>query len=119
VKLGVLAMRAGRVEEALASFREAVTLDPRHPEALLDLGGALARSGRAAEAVPYLERALQAGPRTTVLLNSLGFARLESGDARGALEALRASLALDSHQPQVAAAVADLAAGRPPAGSTR
>jgi len=119
VKLGVLAMRAGQVDGAIASFHEAVARDPRNPEALLDLGGALARAGHAAEAVPYFERALQVGPPTPVLLNGLGFARLESGDARGALEALRASLALDPRQSQVAAAASDLAAGRLPARDTR
>jgi choline-sulfatase len=111
VKLGVLAMRTGRVPDALAAFQKAVSLSPSNAEALLDLGGALARSGRAAEAVPFLERAVELGPRTPVALNSLGFARLESGDRKGALAALRASLALDAQQPQVAAAVAELARG--------
>ena len=76
------------------------------------------KSGRAREAMPYLESARsRPGPRTPVALNSLGFARLESGDARGALDALRASLALDPRQPQIAAAAAELSRGACRAGA--
>ena len=92
---------------------------PDDSEAVVALAGALARSGRPAEAVPYLERAVQAGARSTTVLNALGFARLESGDERGALASLRASLAIDARQPQVAETVARLAAGGAPANARR
>jgi choline-sulfatase len=111
VKLGVVRVRSGRLEEALALFDKAVRLEPDSAEALLDLAGALAKSGRAGEAVPYFERAIAAGGRTTVALNGLGFARLEAGDRAGALQALRASLALERAQPQVAEVVSRLARG--------
>ena len=114
VKLGVVRVRSGRLDEALSLFQRAVALDPRHAEALLDLAGALAKAGRAAEAVPCFERAIEAGGPTTVALNGLGFARLEAGDAAGGMAALRRSLALEPRQPQVAAAVAQLARGRRP-----
>jgi Tfp pilus assembly protein PilF len=95
-------------------FQRAVALDPHHAEALLDLAGALAKSGRAAEAVPYFESAIEAGGPTTVALNGLGFARLEAGDAAGGMAVLRRSLALEPRQPQVAAALDQLARGRRP-----
>jgi arylsulfatase A-like enzyme/Tfp pilus assembly protein PilF len=114
VKLGVVRVRSGRIDEGLSLFQRAVALDPRDAEALLDLAGALAKSGRAAEAVPYFERAIEAGGPTTVALNGLGFARLEAGDASGGMAALRRSLALEPRQPQVAAAVDQLARGRRP-----
>jgi hypothetical protein len=52
-----------------------------------------------------------AGARTPVALNGLGFARLQAGDARGALESLRASLAVEPRQPDVARAIADIQRG--------
>jgi len=113
LKLGVLHVRAGRVDEALPLLREAAARAPSDGEALLALAGALAKSGRPAEAVPYLERAVEAGLRSPTAYNALGFARLESGDEAGALVSLRASLALDPRQPQVAQTVARLGGGRP------
>ena len=102
----------------MAALREALARAPADTDAVLALAAALAKSGRPAEAVPYLERAVQAGARSTTTLNALGFARLESGDDTGALEALRASLAADPHQREVAETVARLAGARG-AGSRR
>ncbi|PYQ55815.1 MAG: hypothetical protein DMF78_00860, partial [Acidobacteria bacterium] len=118
LKLGVAYGRAGQVDQAVAALREALARAPADTDAVLALAAALAKSGRPAEAVPYLERAVQAGARSTTTLNALGFARLESGDDTGALEALRASLAADPHQREVAETVARLAGARG-AGSRR
>jgi arylsulfatase A-like enzyme/Tfp pilus assembly protein PilF len=112
LKLGVVRVRAGRADEAIVLFREAVERAPHDAQALLALAGALAKVGRPAEAVPYLERAVQAGARSTAAFNALGFARLESGDEAGALASLRASLAIDPRQPQVAETVGRLDRGR-------
>ena len=114
MKLGVVAVRGGRLDEAVRLFREAVEAEPRNPEALLSLAGALAKGGRAMEAVPYFERALEAGSPSTLALNGLGFARLEAGDPAGALAALSASLRLDPRQASVARTVAELAGGPGP-----
>ena len=62
-KLGVVRMRTGRPEEAIALFRRAIEQEPKNGEALLYLAGALASTGRAAEALPFFERALDAGQR--------------------------------------------------------
>ena len=75
-KIGVLRMRAGAAEEAIALFRKAVEREPMNGEALLYLAGALASTGRPAEALPYFERTLFAGPRS-----SMAWASSESGAA--------------------------------------
>ena len=111
MKLGVARMRGGRVDEALALFERAVTLEPDNPEALLDLAGALGKSGRSREAIPYFEKAIEAGGRTTAALNGLGVARLESGDAAGAVRALRESLALDPQQDRIAGLLRQVSGG--------
>jgi choline-sulfatase len=108
-KLGVVRMRTGHPDEAIALFRKAVDADPKNAEALLYLAGALASNGHPAEAVPFFERALSAGPKTTMALNGLGLTRLALGDRAGAEGAFRESLRLDPKQPNVAAALHDLA----------
>jgi tetratricopeptide (TPR) repeat protein len=49
---------AGQVEDALAEYRAAVCLDPRHPMPFLQAGAALVRAGALAEAVRYYGDAL-------------------------------------------------------------
>ena len=101
-KMGVLRMRAGRADEAIALFRKAVEREPKNGEALLYLAGALAAGGRSSEALPLFERALEAGPRSSMALNGLALTRLALGDRSGAAAAFRESLKLDPHQPDVA-----------------
>ena len=66
-----------------------------------------ARDCRGAEA--DFSAATNARPADAVAFASLGLARLCRNDARGARAALARSLALDPHQPEVAAALAALA----------
>ena len=108
VKMGVVDVRSGRVEQGIARFLRAVELAPRDAEALLYLAGALSSAGRLQEAIPYFERTLAVSPRSVMALNGLGFARLQLGDARAASRALLESLSLDPRQPDVAKALAEL-----------
>jgi len=55
--LGFLAAEAGRTQEALAHWREALALDPQERTALIALVAYLRRHGRAHEAPVYLELA--------------------------------------------------------------
>ena len=52
----------GRVEEAIASYREALLSSPDLPEAWLNLGILLAARGRTAEAEESLQEALRLRP---------------------------------------------------------
>ena len=112
-KLGVVRMRAGRADEAIALFRKAVDREPANAEALLYLAGALSSTGHPAEAVPLFERARAADPRSTMILNGLGLTRLSLGDVRGAAAALSESLRLDPKQPDVARTLAEIRGGPP------
>ena len=61
--LGVVALDAGRRDEAIARWRLAVELDPRNFDALFNLATELLNAGRAAEARPYLETFVRTAPR--------------------------------------------------------
>ena len=110
-KLGVVRMRTGRPDEAIALLQKAVGRDPKNAEALLYLAGALALNGRPARPCPSSSARSRAGPRTTMALNGLALTRLELGDRAGAMAALRESLKLDPRQPEAAAKLREL--GRP------
>lgn len=60
--LGVVAAQEGRLEEAVAHWKEAGRLEPSDYQALFNLGTTLRRLGRADEARPYLDAYLLAAP---------------------------------------------------------
>jgi len=51
----------GRNDEALASYRHALLMDPVEPEAHMDLANCYRRRGQSAEALPYLDNAWRLG----------------------------------------------------------
>lgn len=84
-----------RKEEALAEYRRAAALDPKMPEAQLNLG-LLLLPDHPAEAVAPLERAAALLPSESRPLYLLGIARQNSGDLPGAEKALEGAVHLDS-----------------------
>lgn len=63
VTLGTIYGRMGLWDEAIASFGQALDLDPDHPEALAQLGFALLQQRKPDQARPHLERAITLLPR--------------------------------------------------------
>jgi tetratricopeptide (TPR) repeat protein len=59
---GVTAHQAGRLDDALTSYRAALELRPNDPEASSLCGLALLHSGKGEEAMPLLQRAVDAEP---------------------------------------------------------
>jgi Tfp pilus assembly protein PilF len=60
--LGVVARQSGQIDAAIASWRQAVTLDPTNFDALYNLCVALWDGGRRAEARPFLEQFIRTAP---------------------------------------------------------
>ena len=59
IKLGNEALKAGRLEQAIDDFGEAVVRDPEEKLAQYNLGQALLQAGRFDEAIQHLERAVE------------------------------------------------------------
>ena len=59
VNRGILRLRRGLVDEAIADFDRAITLDPNQPESYLNKGAALIRRNNAAGAVQLFTVALE------------------------------------------------------------
>lgn len=91
---GVELARLGRVDEALASFRNAVATDPGYAEGHNNLGNALRTVGEFNEAIQHLQIALRLNPDYPEAYHNLGIALAELGQHESAIAALRRCLSL-------------------------
>lgn len=92
--LGAFLQRLGRVDEAIARYREQLAITPDHPNAHFNLATALQSTGRLDEAIPHYREALRVAPEHANAANNLGNALLSRGDLDGAAEAYRRALAI-------------------------
>lgn len=89
----------GKVEEAIAMYREVIDKRPRHVEAHSQLGVSLAALGRLDEAIDTFRAAIALRADSAYLHNNLGYALLLAGADFEALESLQTAIGLDpTHQ---------------------
>jgi tetratricopeptide (TPR) repeat protein len=93
--LGEAEARRGRLEEAVASYREAIRLGPQGPQYSHALGLALLRLERPREAVEAFRRETTLQPTNAESHHFLGKALLAAGQTEAAAQALRRAAALD------------------------
>ncbi|MFY9561335.1 MAG: FG-GAP-like repeat-containing protein [Terriglobales bacterium] len=90
--LGLLDARAGRTEEAIGFFRQALRLSPDHLVALVNLGSAYRQLKQWDEARKAFERALAASPNDPEANYGLGMVFAQTDDTARALEHLQRAL---------------------------
>ncbi|MBC8423747.1 tetratricopeptide repeat protein [bacterium] len=108
----------GRVDKAIAAYREALTVDIDDVWALNNLGLLLIEDDRCDEAVAPLARAVGLAADTAVFQNNLGMALERSGHPGQAAEAYAAALAADAAYAKAEVSLARIetvAAARPDA----
>jgi tetratricopeptide (TPR) repeat protein len=91
---GVLALRTGQPQAAVASFERAVTLAPESAPVQLNLGIAHYQAGQVPEAIAALRAAVERDPSSTTArgmlaqtLRGVGFSCLRAADYQGAVKA--------------------------------
>jgi Flp pilus assembly protein TadD len=93
--LGVVLDRAGKAEDAIKQYEQALRLDPEYAEAHNNLGTALMKQDRREEAIGHYEQALRLKPDYGVAHINLGIALRQVGRVQEAIshyeQALRIS----------------------------
>jgi len=92
--LGTVYLNQGRLEEAVAEYREALRHGEKK-EARCNLGAALYKLGRFEEAATEFRVILGRNPKDPVAYNDLGGALLAQGDRDGAIAMYREAVRLD------------------------
>ncbi len=98
--LGVLATREGHVDDSVASFQQALKLNPRHLLALDNLGNAYRSQKRWDDARRVLEFAIEIAPDDAEANYSLGMVFAQTGDNGKAYEHLQRALKARPDYPE-------------------
>lgn len=96
VNRGILRLRRGQVEAAIADFDRAIEMDPNQPESYLNKGAALIRQNNAAEALQLFTIALERNTRRPAIAHfGRAIANEELGNVRAAYQDYRRASELD------------------------
>ena len=95
---GFAQLRAGRLDEAIASWNEIDGDLAPLKELFNNCGSALAEHGRTEEALVFYRRALDEDPHYVLGLRNLAYVHTTRGEPSHAIAAFRELLALDPHQ---------------------
>lgn len=93
--LGVLAMQAGHLDDAVGLMQQALSLESGIPDYFSNLGNALARLGRWQEAAGQFERALALNPAFAEAHSNLANVYKQLGNFEAALNHLQRAIAGD------------------------
>jgi tetratricopeptide (TPR) repeat protein len=89
------------VAEAVAEYRKAIELNPKHASSHNNLGNALHAQGQVAEAIAEYRKALEFNPQLASAHNNIGRALRDQGQLDDAITEYRQALRLNPRLPQV------------------
>ena len=92
--LGTVYLNQGRLDEATASFEEALKIEPDDANAHFNLGHILLRQGQLDEAAAHFQRVLEIQPNDAKAHSDLGLVFLQKGKVDEASTQFRAALKL-------------------------
>jgi protein O-mannosyl-transferase len=93
--LGEFFLQGGKLDEAIANFREAIEIRPENAKAHASLATALFRQGNASEAFLHWQKSLQLQPGNVNARDNLGVALARQGRTREAMAQWQESLKYD------------------------
>jgi protein O-GlcNAc transferase len=94
VNLAAEHLRADRLAEAEALFRQVLSERPDNADSLHLLGCTASKQGRSVEAVEWMRKAIAVDPRQSVFHNNLGLALLVLGKIDEAIQEFRIAISL-------------------------
>jgi tetratricopeptide (TPR) repeat protein len=92
---GLALYQKGKVDDAIALFRQALAINPTFPEALSNLGTALDAKGQDDEAVTDFNKALTLKPTDAVSESNLGLALYHEKKYYDSISAYQKAIALN------------------------
>ena len=110
-----IARKAGQTEESMEYGAQALALDPKNPEALINFGLTLIDAHEYGAAAQTLRQAAELAPNSAGVFLHLGIAEQRRGRLPEAYAALQRALEIDARLPDVQLAIGQLllAAGNP------
>ena len=105
---GIDSLRTGKIDDAVASLRQAVARKPDNPEANYYLGIALAQSGDGGGSIKAFRMALEKRPDSAEIHYNFGIALREMGKPAEAIQELRQAIQLRSEDGLAHCALAKL-----------
>jgi len=90
--LGAALLDQGRIQEAKVHLRQALLIDPQHPNAHYNMGLCLMKEGREREAIRHFREAVQFRPNYVEARYNLANLLYKRGDLQRALDQLREAL---------------------------
>ena len=87
--------KAGRTEEAIAAWNQALVLSPDNDKANNNVGLLLTGAGRFEEAIPHFEKTLKVNPEYPAAHSNLGVALAGTGKLEAAIAEFQKALAVD------------------------
>jgi tetratricopeptide (TPR) repeat protein len=101
-KLGNAYWLAGKWEEAIASFKQELAVDPRNCKALWKIGNIMVRNKQdSTEALSYLTRSLDACPDLVQAMVDEARLLSDKGDHQAALNLYKRAVELDPNEPSI------------------
>ena len=97
--LGFALLQWGKLDEAIAEYREAIRLKPNDPTAHNNLGNALGQRGKLDEAIAECREAIRLKPNEPNSHNTLGNALRERGQLDEAIAECREAIRLKPNEP--------------------
>ncbi|MBF0589375.1 MAG: tetratricopeptide repeat protein [Magnetococcales bacterium] len=101
IALGFQHHQAGELQHAEQFYRQILTVEPSHPDALHLLGLIAHQVGQLAAAGQLMEKALEAQPDGAMILNGLGSVRLDQGRFQEAVSHYEKALTIQSDSAAV------------------
>jgi tetratricopeptide (TPR) repeat protein len=96
--LGTALNDLDKPEEAIASYRRAIEIDPKDPNAPYNMGFALEKQGKLDEAIDSYRKALELNPLGDRAYHQLGHALRNQGKLEEAIASFRRAIALNPNE---------------------
>ncbi|MBF0195174.1 MAG: tetratricopeptide repeat protein [Magnetococcales bacterium] len=97
---GVACHNAGKLDDAMAFYKQSLDYQPQNFNALSNFGFALQAKGEIVKAVEYYKKAITINPNFALAYNNLGFALAELGKLDESITVLQNAIAIEPNYAQ-------------------